>query len=49
MPNTNIPGAWTAEKILETLTLASVKSANRGKPCPVAMMVVARIETLTGK
>lgn len=49
MPTSNIPGAWSATKILETLTLASVKSANRGKPCPVAMNVVARIEALVSK
>ena len=49
MPNTNIPGAWPASKILETLSLKSAQSAMRGKPCPVAMLVVARIEALETK
>ena len=44
MQQTSIPGAWSAEKALQTLALKSAMASMRGKPCPVTQRVVWRLE-----
>lgn len=46
MDTINLPGAWDTRKALETLALKNAMASMRGKPCPVATRVVARLEIM---
>lgn len=37
---------WTREQIIERLSLLNARAAQRGRACPVAALVVARLEAL---
>lgn len=41
--NGKMVGGWEISKILEVLEMKNAMSAMRGRPCPVAVSVVARI------
>jgi len=40
---TKFAAAWPISRVLEVLEMRNAMSAMRGKPCPVAVNVVARI------
>ncbi len=40
----NLNGAWSPDKVLQTLALKNAMSAMRGKPCPIAARAAWRAE-----
>lgn len=39
-----IPGAWPLARVLETLEMRNAMQAMRGRPCPVSVSVVRRLQ-----